>query len=55
MPDQTAGLGAAYALMLILALIVALFIDRVLVRKFDLLTVVTTELVMVSLIWFFIA
>lgn len=55
LPDQTAGLGAAYALMLILGLVVALFIDRIIVRKFKLFTVVITELALISLVWFFLS
>jgi hypothetical protein len=55
LPDQTAGLGAAYALMLILALVVALFIDRVIVRRFNLFTIVIIELAMISLVWFFLS
>ena len=51
LPDQTAGLGAAYALMLVLALVGVLFIDRVVVRKFKLSSIVLTELLVISFVW----
>ena len=55
LPDRTAGLGAAYALILLLLLLVTLFIDRVVVRKFKLSTIVLIELTVVSIIWFIVA
>lgn len=51
LPDQSAGLGVAYALMVILLLFVALLFDRIVVRKFNLAAVVKTEFASIAILF----
>ena len=54
-PDQSAGLGVAYALMLILLLAIAFLLDRAAVRKYKLSKVAYIEVagIVVLLIYIF--